>query len=106
MQSIVVVKAYVTHDMRHRYHQRFEPVEVLHLCLQAVVKRLHSRIIPTMLCTAFAISGAVLAQQAIHILVAELDSTVRVEDQPQLREMISNGHQQRFIATSNIRFIY
>ena len=80
MQSFVVVKMQVVADMRDRFNQVPEPVEVNHLRLQCVIKRFHIRIVPTAAFSALTDQQVMLIEYCIQLFISKLTPSICMED--------------------------
>ena len=79
MQSIMVVKVQVIHDVRRRFDQVSELVEVNHLGFQRVIKRFHIRIVPTAAFAALTDQQVMFIEYRIQLFIGKLTPPIRME---------------------------
>ena len=92
----MVVKAQVIHDVRRRFNQVSEPVEVNHLCFQCVIKRFHIRIVPAAAFTVLTDQQVMFIKHRIQLFIGKLTPPIRMEYGALTRPVILQRHQHSF----------
>ena len=77
MQSIMIIKIYVVHDMCERFDQILEALEVNYLGFQRVIKRFHIRIVPATTLSAFTNQQVMFIQRGFQLLIRKLNAAIR-----------------------------
>lgn len=100
----MVVKMQIVPDVRDRFNQVPESMEVNHLGLQRVIKRFHICVVPTAAFTAFTDQQVMLIEHGIQLFVCEFGTPVGVEYRAVYWQVILQCHQQGLFGQARIAF--
>jgi len=105
MRPIMIVKMDIVHDMRHRFDQVPESMEVNHLGLQRVIKRFHIRVAPAAALATLTVQQVMSIDHCIQLFVGELGAPVGMEyHRPLNWLMILQCHQKSLFGQARIAF--
>jgi len=104
MQSLMVVKVQVIHDVRRGFNQVPEPMEINHLSLKRVIKRFHICIVPTTAFTTLTDQQIMFIEHGIQLFVRELRTSISMKYGALDWLMILQCHQQGFFGQARIAF--